>query len=94
MNAAGNGARLVQAYTDEVADEVGHTAQSAAELAAAFDMLMQWIEKREKPTPLPIAASCERLRDGIGANAGPCRYRPNHEPKPYNTRYARSALAH
>jgi hypothetical protein len=86
VQAAGNGARLAQAYTDEPA----HTAQSAAELAAAFDALMQWIEKGVKPTPVAIAGACERLR---ATHAGPCRYRPEYEPKPYNTRYARSAAA-
>ena len=84
--AAGNGARLVQAYTDEPA----HTAQSAAELAAAFDALMQWIDKGVKPAPSSIAAACTRLS---AAHAGPCRYRADYEPKPYNTRFARSAAA-
>jgi hypothetical protein len=86
VQAAGNAARLSQAYTDEV----GHTAQSAAELAAAFDALMQWVEKGVKPTPQSIAAACTRLG---ATHAGPCSYRPEYEPKPYNTRYARSAAA-
>ena len=43
---AGSGERLVQAFTDESA----HTGQSAPELAAALDALMQWIEKGTKPT--------------------------------------------
>lgn len=86
VQAAGNAVRLAQAYTDEPA----HTAQSAAELAAAFDALMQWIEKGVKPTPVTIAAACARVS---AAHAGPCRYRPEYEPKPYNTRYARSAVA-
>ena len=82
---AGHGARLVQAYTDEPA----HTAQSWAELAAAIDALMQWVDKSVKPTPQSIAASCEKLRS---AYEGPCRYHPAYEPKPYATRYARSAV--
>ena len=86
VQAAGNGARLAQAYTDEPA----HTAQSAAELAAAFDALMQWIEKSVKPAPSSIAAACTRLS---AVHAGPCRYRPDYEPKPYNTRFARSTAA-
>ncbi len=86
VQAAGNAARLAQAYTDEV----GHTAQSAAELAAAFDALMQWIEKGVKPTPQSLAAACVHLS---AAHAGPCRYRPEYEPRPYNTRYARSEAA-
>ena len=80
----GNRTRLVQAYTDERA----HTGQSAPELAAAIDGLMQWIEKGAKPTPQSIAASCGQLR---ATYDGPCRYHPDYEPKPLNTRYARSA---
>src|SRR4029077_307448 len=51
VTAAGNGMRLVQAYTDESE----HAAQSAPELGAALDALMQWIEKGDKPTPQSIA---------------------------------------
>ena len=83
VGAAGNSNRLVQAYTDENA----HTAQSAAELAAALDALMQWIETGTRPTPLSIAASCERIRANL---AGPCSYRPEYAPRPHSTRYARS----
>jgi hypothetical protein len=84
VNAAGHGDRLVQAYTDE--NE--HTGQSAPELAASLDALMQWVEKGVKPTPQTIAAACERLRATID---GPCRYRPEFTPNPYSTRYARTA---
>ena len=84
VTAAGNGARLVQAYTDE--NE--HAAQSAPELGAALDALMQWIEKGDKPTPQSIAAACGPLRASL---EGPCRYHPDYEPKPYNTRFARAA---
>ena len=75
---------LVQAYTDERA----HTAQSAPELAASLDALMQWIEKGAKPTPQSIAASCGLLR---ATYDGPCRYHPDYAVKPLSTRYARSA---
>jgi len=65
VQATGSGQRLVRAYTDEP----GHTAQSATELPAAFDALMQWIEKGVKPTPVTIAAACERL---LATHTGPC----------------------
>ena len=84
VKAKGKGNFLVQAYTDERS----HTGQSAPELAASIDALMQWIEKGTKPSPQSIAASCESLR---GTYDGPCRYHPEYEPKPLNTRYARSA---
>jgi molybdenum cofactor biosynthesis enzyme MoaA len=84
VQAAGNGERLVQAFTDERA----HTSQSAPELAAGIDALMQWIEQGTKPSPQSIAASCQRLRV---TNDGPCRYHPEFTPKAYDTRYARGA---
>jgi hypothetical protein len=80
VRAAGSASRLVQAFTDER----GHTAQSAPELAAALDALMQWIDKGAKPTAQSIAAGCEQMR---GSLDGPCRYRPEYAPKPYATRY-------
>jgi hypothetical protein len=80
VKAAGSADRLVQAFTDERA----HTGQSAPEIAAAIDALMQWIEKSAKPTPQSIAAACERLRTSID---GPCRYHPEFTPKSFNTRF-------
>jgi hypothetical protein len=80
VDRAGSGDRLVQAFTDEKA----HTGQSAPELAAALDALMQWIEKGVKPTPQTIAAACGRWR---GTFEGPCNYHPEFSPKPYGTRY-------
>jgi hypothetical protein len=84
VSAGGSGGRLVQAFTDERA----HTGQSAPELAAALDAVMQWIDKGTKPSPQSIAAACEALRTSL---EGQCRYRPGFEPKPYGTRYARGA---
>ena len=81
---AGNGARLVQAYTDEDV----HTAQSAPELAASFNALQNWIDKGTKPTAQSIAAACTTL---AAKYQGPCRYHPDYQPKPYNTRFARAA---
>jgi hypothetical protein len=80
VNAAGSGDRLVQAYTDERA----HAGQSAPELAAALDALMQWIDKDVKPTPQSIASGCDALRESL---EGPCRWHPEFMPKPYSTRY-------
>jgi hypothetical protein len=84
VNAAGNGERLVQAYTDERA----HTQQSKPELAASIDALMQWIEHGTKPSPQSIASTCQRLRVDID---GPCSWHPEFTPKAYETRYARGA---
>ena len=78
----GSANKLVQAYTDE--NE--HTAQSDAEIAAALDSLMQWIESGTHPSPQSVATACENLRVNL---TGPCRYRPDFEPKGYATTGAR-----
>ena len=77
---AGNSERLVQAFTDEAA----HTGQSAPEIAAALELLMQWIEMGYRPDAPTIAEACEQLRVHFD---GPCRYHPEFEPKPYSTKY-------
>jgi len=77
---AGNSERLVQAFTNEAA----HTGQSAPEIAAALEMLMQWITLDYKPDAPAIAEACEQLRMHFD---GPCRYHPEFEPKPYSTKY-------
>jgi pimeloyl-ACP methyl ester carboxylesterase len=84
VKSKGKGDLLVQAYTDEAA----HTGQSAPELAASIDALMQWVEKGTKPSPQSIAASCGEMR---AKYEGPCRYHPDYVVKPLSTRYARSA---
>ena len=76
---------VVQAFTDERL----HTGQSAPEIAASLDALMQWIEKGTKPTPQSIAEACEQIRASLD---GPCRWHPEFSPKPYNTTYARGAV--
>jgi hypothetical protein len=84
---AGNADRLVQAYTDEAQ----HTGQSAPEILAAIEMLMQWIEMDFKPDAAAIAEVCEQLRSGFD---GPCRYHPDFQPKAYGTEYyTREAVA-
>jgi alpha-beta hydrolase superfamily lysophospholipase len=80
--ATGSANKLVQAYTDE--NE--HTAQSDAEIAAALDSLMQWIESSTHPSPQAVAVACQNLRANLN---GYCRYRPDFEPKGYGTTGAR-----
>jgi hypothetical protein len=77
---AGSGERLVQAFTDERA----HTGQSAPELVAVLDSLMQWIEKGAKPTAASISEACIKSQPSYD---GPCRYHPDYSPKPYATRF-------
>jgi len=78
----GSADKLVQAYTDEN----GHTAQSDAEIAAALDSLMQWIESNTRPSPQSVTVACGNFRATL---AGPCRYHPEFEPKGYATTGAR-----
>ena len=78
----GSADKLVQAYTDEN----GHTAQSDAEIAAALDSLMQWIESNTRPSPQSVTVACGNFRATL---AGPCRYQPEFEPKGYVTTGAR-----
>jgi pimeloyl-ACP methyl ester carboxylesterase len=80
---SGNGGKLVQAYTDENV----HVGQSAPEMAASIDALMQWVEKGTKPSAQTIADSCMAMTAKF---QGPCRYHPDYQPKPYNTRFARA----
>jgi hypothetical protein len=80
VTAAGSEDRLVQAYTDER----GHTGQSAPELAAALDAVVQWVEKGTKPSAQSILASCEAFRATF---EGPCAWHPEFTPKPYSTRF-------
>jgi hypothetical protein len=87
VRAAGNADRLVQAYTDENQ----HTGQSAPEIVAGIEMLLQWIEMGYKPDAAIIAEACEQMRSGFD---GPCRYHPDFQPKAYGTRYyTRDAVA-
>jgi hypothetical protein len=80
VTAAGSGDRLVQAYTDER----GHTGQSAPELAAALDAIVQWVEKGAKPSVQSIQATCEAMKATF---EGPCAWHPEFTPKPYSTRF-------
>jgi hypothetical protein len=80
VTAAGSGERLVQAYTDERA----HTGQSAPELAAALDAVVQWVEKGTKPSAQSILAACEAMKATF---EGPCAWHPEFTPKPYSTRF-------
>ena len=86
VGSAGSGNRLVQSYTDEPA----HTGQSGPELAAGLELLMQWIEKGNRPTPQSVAAACGQMQKTFD---GLCRYHPEFQPKPYISTYARGVVA-
>ncbi len=59
MEAAGNGARLVQTFVDSNQ----HSYWGDAMYPPLFDALLNWVDKGEKPTPASIATRCRALRD-------------------------------
>nr|ACN58794.1 putative membrane protein [uncultured bacterium BLR9] len=84
VKAMGHGDLLVQNYTDENI----HVGQSQPEMAASINALQAWIDKGQKPTPESIAAACESLKT---ADDSRCRWHSDYQPKPLNTRFARTA---
>jgi len=83
VKAMGHGDLLVQNYTDENI----HVGQSQPEMAASINALQAWIDMGRKPTPESMAASCQQLKATL---EGPCRWHPDYQPKPLNTRFARA----
>lgn len=79
MERAGNGARLVQVFTDEAE----HSYLSDPEYPVLVDALLAWIDKGDKPTPEGIARKCP----GQEARFGPgCRFVPGYQPAPLDSR--------
>ena len=78
---AGNGARLVQVYSDHSE----HSYLSDPTYVALFDALLQWVEKGQKPTPASVAAGCQRAEAAYGAG---CRIRQDYQPAPLEARVA------
>ena len=79
MVAAGNGARLVQAYVDSSE----HSYWGDAHYPPLFEALLSWVEKGDKPTPAGVAERCRQLR---AAQPGDCRFVPGYLPQPLASR--------
>ncbi len=79
MQAAGNGARLVQTFIDSSE----HSYWGDAYYPPLFEALLNWVEMGSKPTPAGVAERCRQLR---AAQAGDCRFLPDFVPKPLATR--------
>jgi len=75
MTAAGNGARLVQTFTDEHE----HSYLADPEYVALMQALLAWVGSNERPTPFGIAVRCKALEGAFGAG---CRFVPGYEPPP------------
>lgn len=79
MNAAGNGAWLVQTFIDSS----DHAYLGHATYPPLFEALVAWVDKGEKPTPKSIDERCRQLH---AAAAGSCAFRPEYTPQPLAAR--------
>jgi pimeloyl-ACP methyl ester carboxylesterase len=79
MQAAGNGALLVQAFVDTSE----HSYWGDAAYPPLFEALLRWVEQGEKPTPQSIAQRCAALRTQAPQE---CRFLPNYEVQPLASR--------
>ncbi|EGI76882.1 hypothetical protein [Hylemonella gracilis] len=81
MERAGNGARLVQVFSDHNT----HSYLSDPTYVALFDALNQWVERGVKPTPASVAEGCKRAEATYGAG---CKIRADYQPAPLEARMA------
>jgi hypothetical protein len=81
MQGAGNGARLVQVYSDHNT----HSYLSDPTYVALFDALNRWIDRGEKPTPATVAEGCKRAEAVFGVG---CKILVNYQPAPLEARVA------
>ena len=81
MAAAGNGARLVQAFVDSSE----HSYWGDAMYPPLFEALLRWVEAGEKPTPASIANRCAALQP---TSSKDCRFVVDYVPKPLASRIA------
>jgi pimeloyl-ACP methyl ester carboxylesterase len=81
MQAAGNGARLVQAFVNSSA----HSYWGDAMYPPLFEALLRWVEAGEKPTPQSIATRCAALRSAVPQE---CRFVVDYKPRPLASRIA------
>lgn len=79
MQAAGNGARLVQTFVDSRE----HSYLGDPIYPPLFEALLRWVEAGEKPTPASIAARCPQMRP---AQSAQCRFRVDYTPRPLAAR--------
>ncbi len=79
MQAAGHGARLVQAYVDSRE----HSYWGDAMYPPLFDSLLRWVEQGQKPSAQSIADRCAAMRPSAPQD---CRFRPEYTPRPLASR--------
>jgi len=81
VDKAGNGAKLLQNFTDEHE----HSKEADPEYPALLDQLRQWIASGKKPTTRQVAATCEKYAQHL---TGGCHFEPTYAPKPLFVRVA------
>jgi pimeloyl-ACP methyl ester carboxylesterase len=79
MEAAGNGARVVQTFIESSE----HSYWGDAHYPPLFEALLNWVEKGEKPNAAQINARCPVLRSSAPSE---CKFRPEYVVKPLTTR--------
>lgn len=79
VEAAGNGARLVQTFVDDSQ----HSKMSPPHYPAVLGALHAWIEGGPRPDITAIATRCEAART---SHPGECKFLPGYVAKPWNTR--------
>ena len=79
MEAAGNGARLVQTFIDSSE----HSYWGDAHYPPLFEALLRWVERGEKPSAAGIAQRCGQLRTSAPTE---CRFLPDYVVKPLASR--------
>ncbi|WP_332738744.1 hypothetical protein [Hydrogenophaga sp.] len=76
---AGNGQRLVQTFSDESE----HSYLSDPQYPALFTALLNWIDRKDKPTPQTVAALCKGYEAAYGDT---CKLLPDYRSAPLANR--------
>jgi hypothetical protein len=79
LEAAGQGERLVQTFSEESE----HSYLGDAQYPALFAALLDWIDQGVKPTPTSVAARCKAFEASYGPG---CRIRPGYRSPPLASR--------
>ena len=79
LDRAGKGSLLVQTFSDESE----HSYLSEPQYPALFTALLNWIDKKDKPTPQTVAALCKNHEAAYGDT---CKLLPDYRSAPLATR--------
>ena len=81
MEQSGSAGRLVQTFTNDA----GHSYLSDPVYPTLFAVLLDWVERGEKPTPAGVAQRCRSFEAEFGPG---CRFLPGYVPAPLEARVA------